>query len=346
MALISNFYDRESRRNADEYETSRWRAQEAKVDERPDRHRSENEFELTGLEAQIIRSAFQDTEKEKIQSYLDKPRNGELEGDVVPKRVEEREITGEYIRQLKRKFESWHQQSEDILNRQIQQSETFRLEESALNEKLFLTNQRGSKLGALKDHLASNERTEYLKRKDYESELNEYKNQNLKPKRKWNKMVEDGPDVVRRKSRVKKARGKRSKSVVFERLTQVGESKVEKMRRMREEYQNRELENCTFKPNLSKSRLRRKKSRSSVTAARKRAKTKSQNKAKATGVGNRLFTEAKKKEERMRKRQEEKKQRELQQIRDNLQKGRSKWKSANRRPLGSGPKEEKHRQAG
>ena len=148
---------------------------------------SEDQFELTGLEAQIIRSAFEETQKEKIKSYLQENRNdfeerNSLEGDILPE--EEKEMTSNYIRKLKEKFENWHKQTDNILEKEMQKGRTVqKRKEDSFEGKMFLTNQRGSRLGVVTDELTENFRSGYLRKKDYESELNKYKNHHLVERR-------------------------------------------------------------------------------------------------------------------------------------------------------------------
>lgn len=322
-----NFYDAEPAKEKGAEGPGAWLPQSSKFDYYMHRKAPDADtFELTGLEAQIIKSAFMETDEQKPGEAEGRAPGESLEGDLLPQgrspeAAADSEVTGEYIRSLKKKFENWHSQSEALLNREIGQSETFGPKKaSALNEKLFLTNPRGS-------GDAGAPRRAFLRKKDYEGQLEGYRNQNLRQSRRSENCVAANRSVVggaRGQERIRPGKGPlRSKSTVFKRLAKVGESKAQKMQRMREEYRSREMENCTFRPNLRKAGFRKRRSASCVGGRGKKPRAKAKTPAKSGDVGNRLFTEAKRKEERMRRRKEEKERRELEEIEANLKKGKS-----------------------
>ena len=154
---------------------------------------NEDNFELTGLEAQIIRSAFEETnkdEKQKMREYLeDGKQDNTMEGDVICEvqgnhmssnnhipihpNVDE-EITTDYIRQLKNKFEHWNEQSDNILNKEISQSQTFKLTSNNYDnndDPMYYTNQHKNRLGVVRDNTIGSIRKDYLKKNNYERKL-------------------------------------------------------------------------------------------------------------------------------------------------------------------------------
>lgn len=379
---FANYYDHVSSRN--EQEVSDFLPKSTKFDlymNRDEGQYGQSDFELTGLEAQIIRSAFEDTQKEKIKSYYEKGLGDYgMEGDVLPieergeraqKRnqtnqifvsnefenlkhreenienkadianVNETEVTSAYIKKLKQKLENWHQESNQILNGQLAISK--KLVANELNsKKLFFTNQRGNKLDVKLSSTSENFKKNYLRKKNYESELDQYRNQNQESRsQNVQQRTLNAPRLikqVRPSSRIQQRRTKRSKSMVFERLTQIQESKAQRLMRMREEYKDKEMEGCTFRPNLHKSKHKGKRKISRIRNEknlkhereisknkRKSKSVKNEKNFKREGVGSRLFDEAQKKEERMQKRRQEKEEKEWKQIQNNLKKGRSKY---------------------
>jgi hypothetical protein len=300
----------------------------------------DEQFELTGLEAQIIRSAFEDSIKDRMKSYLKEgDRETEMEGDIVPERdrgsEEEQEVTRDYIQQLKNKFESWHRKSDGIIDREIAGGRGV---DRGDPDRLFGSNPRGSKLKVRKTETGDGFKNVYLRKKNYESELEKYRNQNMFRKKEsegGERETKYGNRVVQNRSSSRViGKARRSKSMVFERLSQVRESKAQKMKKMREEYQEREMEGCTFTPQINRKK--------SVRKMRSVSRKKKKKEGEKGGVGERLFKEARKKEERMVQRRKEKEERETRQIQVNLKKGRSRCSQPNnQRSLGDEEKEKK-----
>ena len=102
--------------------------------------------------------------------------------------------------------------------------------------------------------------------------------------------------------------------MVFERLRRMGDSKQDKLNRMREELERKEMESCTFKPKIRGS-------------ARKRNKSKSKARKKSFTPGERLYKEAQEREKRKEEKRQLREEKFQKEIRDNLKKGRKSRKS-------------------